>query len=239
MAADRTPESDVWIPVPRPAHNDRLPPCLRSARDGRRRRLYGSDGARKRGAVPSRQASGQIHERDGDGRPYTAADGFRVLAELFRRLATANSSMLFSTMVETLSEAKAQRGDLIPPPSFRQFAIDDRLFAGPSRFALSASTQPRHTVRCQGHPGALKNRPHPPPSGVVGTPDDLAVRFLSSVIPIFWFTMRSEHFNTTDEDDHAPSLVQLIFLRDDKGGDEGRGTNDDLQYRLDKESYTV
>ncbi|KAJ7864556.1 hypothetical protein B0H13DRAFT_1899105 [Mycena leptocephala] len=66
------------------------------------------------------------------------------------RLATANPSMvpftevetpfrpitahvhlikLFSTMVETLSEAKARRGDLIPPPPPRQFAIDDRLFA--------------------------------------------------------------------------------------------------------------
>ncbi|KAJ7811102.1 hypothetical protein B0H13DRAFT_2474665 [Mycena leptocephala] len=37
-------------------------------------------------------------------------------------------------MVETLSEAKARRGDLISPPPPRQFAIDDRLFAGPSRF---------------------------------------------------------------------------------------------------------
>ncbi|KAJ7882695.1 hypothetical protein B0H13DRAFT_1890787 [Mycena leptocephala] len=37
-------------------------------------------------------------------------------------------------MVETLSEAKARRGDLILPPPPRQFAIDNRLFAGPSRF---------------------------------------------------------------------------------------------------------
>ncbi|KAJ7922232.1 hypothetical protein B0H13DRAFT_1865998 [Mycena leptocephala] len=40
-------------------------------------------------------------------------------------------------MVETLSEAKARRGDLIPPPPPRQFAIDDRLFAGPSRFGCT------------------------------------------------------------------------------------------------------
>jgi hypothetical protein len=71
-----------------------------------------------------------------------------------------NLIKLFSAMVETLSEAKvstwkliwlimanspddihllqplfqARRRDLIPPPPPRQFAIDGRLFAGPSRF---------------------------------------------------------------------------------------------------------
>ncbi|KAJ7028212.1 hypothetical protein C8F04DRAFT_1188754 [Mycena alexandri] len=54
------------------------------ARDGRRHRLYGWDGARKRGAVPSRHASGKMHERDGDGRPSTAVDGFPALTEGFR-----------------------------------------------------------------------------------------------------------------------------------------------------------
>ncbi|KAJ7904004.1 hypothetical protein B0H13DRAFT_1881939 [Mycena leptocephala] len=57
-------------------------------------------------------------------------------------------------MVETLSEAKARRGDLIPPPPPRQFAIDDRLFAGPSRFG-SKTIRPNFgpAARHVGHAG--------------------------------------------------------------------------------------
>ncbi|KAJ7744354.1 hypothetical protein B0H16DRAFT_1463226 [Mycena metata] len=124
-------------------------------RDGRRHRLYGWDGARKRGAVPSRHASGKMHERDGDGRPSTAVDGFPALTERFWGEIISNLTELmpsakvenafttrnthvhgiksFSTKVETSSESEAQRGELISPPPPRQSTIDGRLSAAPSR----------------------------------------------------------------------------------------------------------
>ncbi|KAJ7696334.1 hypothetical protein B0H16DRAFT_1485044 [Mycena metata] len=120
-------------------------------RDGRRHRLYGWDGARKRGAVPSRHASGKMHERDGDGRPSTAVDGFPALTERFwvintckmpsakveNAFTTRNTHVhgikSFSTKVETSSESEAQRGELISPPLPRQSTIDGRLSAAPSR----------------------------------------------------------------------------------------------------------
>ncbi|KAJ7720625.1 hypothetical protein B0H16DRAFT_1474317 [Mycena metata] len=49
----------------------------------------------------------------------------------------------FSTMVETSSESKAQRRELIPPPPPRQCAINGRLFTAPSRKGSKTRRSPR------------------------------------------------------------------------------------------------
>ncbi|KAJ7761328.1 hypothetical protein B0H16DRAFT_1811095 [Mycena metata] len=145
--------------------------CGRST-DGRRHRLYGWDGAR-RGAVPSRHASGKMHERDGDGRPSTAVDGFPALTERFWGEIISNLTKLmpsakvenafttrnthvhgiksFSTKVETSSESEAQRGELISPPPPRQSTIDGRLSAAPSRKG-SKTRRARMDWEFPGHP---------------------------------------------------------------------------------------
>ncbi|KAJ7722305.1 hypothetical protein B0H16DRAFT_1789689 [Mycena metata] len=107
-------------------------------RDGHRHRLYGWDGAPKRGAVPSRHASSKMHERDGDGRPSTAIimNGLAIMTtsrmpstKVENAFATRNAHVhaikSFSTMVETCSESKVYSG-----PLTRQFTPWNTFISG-------------------------------------------------------------------------------------------------------------